>query len=56
MNNKNPQDPRPIPPLPGGGSWSFDEAKWDWVSNDPAPEAVPSQPVAIPETPSAKQE
>lgn len=28
---------RPIPPLPGGGSWRFDEAAWEWVSNDPAP-------------------
>ena len=39
---------RDIPPPPGGGSWSFDDAKWEWVSNDPAlpsqeqPEAVPT--------------
>jgi hypothetical protein len=28
---------RAIPPLPGGGSWTFDKAKWTWVSNDPVP-------------------
>lgn len=27
---------RDIPVPPGGGSWRFDEAAWDWVSNDPA--------------------
>lgn len=43
-------DTRPIPPLPGGGSWRFDEQAWEWVSNDPAPVE------ASPETPSADQE
>jgi hypothetical protein len=27
---------REIPPLPGGGSWTFDEFAWAWVSNDRA--------------------
>lgn len=29
---------RPIPRPPGGGSWTFDERAWEWVSNDPKPE------------------
>lgn len=45
---------RPIPPLPGGGSWRFDDSAGQWISNDPAPqpEAAPSaeQPSA-PEQP-----
>ncbi len=27
---------RIVPPLPGGGSWRFDEASGKWISNDPA--------------------
>jgi hypothetical protein len=27
---------RVIPTPPGGGSWTFDEESWKWVSNDPA--------------------
>jgi hypothetical protein len=41
---------RPIPPLPGGGSWRFDETIWDWVSNDPAPQAPAEQSAAEPQT------
>jgi hypothetical protein len=33
------QPQREIPPLPGGGSWHFDEEAWKWISNDPAPAA-----------------
>jgi hypothetical protein len=29
---------REIPTPPGGGSWTFDDKSWKWVSNDPAPE------------------
>ena len=31
---------RAIPNPPGGGSWTFDHDKHEWVSNDPAPDAV----------------
>ncbi|WP_312548181.1 hypothetical protein [Massilia sp.] len=27
---------RIIPALPGGGSWRFDEAAWQWIPHDPA--------------------
>ena len=38
MTNENNSAPaREIPVPPGGGSWTFDEAEWKWVSNDPAP-------------------
>jgi hypothetical protein len=40
MNEQNTVASEPqkeIPPLPGGGSWTFDEASWAWISNDPAP-------------------
>lgn len=30
---------REIPTPPGGGSWTFDEESWEWISNDPAPES-----------------
>jgi hypothetical protein len=36
-NNTAAIENREIPPLPGGGSWTFDEAAWKWVSNDPVP-------------------
>jgi hypothetical protein len=36
MTNEN--NNRPIPPIPGGGSWTFDYNAWEWVSNDPAPQ------------------
>ncbi|KQZ34297.1 hypothetical protein [Massilia sp. Root1485] len=29
---------REIPTPPGGGSWTFDEESWEWISNDPVPE------------------
>lgn len=32
---------RVIPNPPGGGSWTFDEAKFEWVSNEPVPEPAP---------------
>jgi hypothetical protein len=28
---------RDIPVPPAGGSWRFDEAAWEWISNDPVP-------------------
>jgi hypothetical protein len=36
-NNNQGAAAREIPVPPAGGSWTFDESKWDWVSNDPAP-------------------
>jgi hypothetical protein len=27
---------RDIPNPPGGGSWTWDEPSWSWISNDPA--------------------
>lgn len=33
-NNK-----RDIPPMPGGGSWTFDETTWSWIDNHAAPVA-----------------
>jgi len=44
------QEGRAIPPLPGGGSWRFDEAAWEWISNDVAPAEQAA------ETPSEPQE
>lgn len=38
-NEQNGAPAREIPVPPGGGSWTFDETKWAWVSNDPAPAA-----------------
>jgi hypothetical protein len=41
---------REHPPLPGGGSWTFDEATWTWVSNDPvAPEVAADTPITTEE-------
>jgi hypothetical protein len=41
---------REIPTPPGGGSWTFDEQLWDWVSNDPAPadQTAAAEPAAAP--------
>jgi len=50
MTDITKPESRPIPPLPGGGSWSFDEAAWEWISND----AAPAEQVAV--TPSELQE
>lgn len=33
---------REIPPMPGGGSWRFDEAAWEWVSTYPVPTDAPA--------------
>ena len=43
---------REIPTPPGGGSWTFDEASWKWISNDPIPElpATAGDDVAISNT------
>lgn len=32
---------RVIPNPPGGGSWTFDEVSWAWISNDPIPASQP---------------
>jgi hypothetical protein len=46
----NQTSTRPIPPLPGGGSWTFDDIAWKWVSNDPAPvEEQPAEQPAVTE-------
>lgn len=49
-----PTDTRPIPPLPGGGSWTFDETARKWISNDPAAaseaQAPAEQPAAAEQT------
>ena len=37
IQNLGAQQARDIPTPPGGGSWTFDEAPWKWISNDPAP-------------------
>ena len=37
---------REIPTPPGGGSWTFDQAAWEWVSNDPVPVAADETPAA----------
>lgn len=39
------QPARDIPPPPGGGSWRFDEALWEWIDLNPQPQAAaqPSQ-------------
>jgi len=37
MTDLQKPNERDIPPMPGGGSWAFDEHQWAWVSNDPAP-------------------
>jgi len=39
---KNPDD-RAIPAIPGGGSWTFDEEQWAWISNDPVPAEAPAE-------------
>jgi hypothetical protein len=49
---------REIPLPPGGGSWTFDEAQWKWVSNDPAPQeetAAAEQAAAPIAAPAAEQ-
>lgn len=41
MNATNTLNKRAIPPMPGGGSWTFDEDQWAWIPNDPAPAQAP---------------
>lgn len=36
----SPKPQRVIPPVPGGGSWRFDEVSWTWQPNNPAPAAT----------------
>lgn len=36
----NPAPVREHPPLPGGGSWKFNETDWKWESNDPVEPAA----------------
>jgi len=42
MNELQKTNTRDIPPMPGGGSWTFNEAQWAWISNDPAPAPAPA--------------
>lgn len=44
---KNTENNRDIPTPPGGGSWAFDEAKWAWVSTDPAPAPAQDPPAEL---------
>lgn len=46
-----PAETRDVPPLPGGGSWTFNEATWEWESNAPA-----AMGDAAAETPSTTKE
>jgi hypothetical protein len=48
MNDQN--NTRPIPPLPGGGSWTFDETAWAWISNGPTAQVPVEQPAADAQT------
>jgi len=36
---------RIVPPLPGGGSWRFDEAAEKWISNDPTSANEGTEPI-----------
>jgi hypothetical protein len=54
MSDQNNSGPIPTPP--GGGSWTFDPERFEWVSNDPvhteksaeaAPASAPKQPEVI---------
>ena len=42
-----PPDAREIPPPPGGGSWAFDRATWEWISTYPAPVPANETPAAV---------
>jgi hypothetical protein len=35
---------REIPNPPGGGSWTWDEPSWSWISNDPVVETAVTTP------------
>lgn len=41
MNDPQNPAPRAIPPMPGGGSWTFNEEQWAWIANDQAPAQEP---------------
>ncbi len=41
MHIEKAQNTRVIPPIPGGGSWTFNEEQCAWISNDPAPAETP---------------
>lgn len=60
MNIDNTQiaafDAREIPPPPGGGSWTFDRAVWEWISNDLSPVPANEVPTAAAEYDAASQE
>lgn len=43
MKIQKANDTREIPPIPGGGSWTFNEAQWAWISNDPAAAEAPAE-------------
>lgn len=47
---KNDESKREIPTPQGGGSWTFDEAKWAWVSTDPALVPAQDSPAVLAET------
>jgi hypothetical protein len=49
----SPTDQRPIPPVPGGGSWTFNETTWEWESNHPVPEDQPAVQTAEAPQPAA---
>jgi len=38
-----PAEVRDIPTPPGGGSWRFDEARWEWIDNNPKPVSAEQQ-------------
>lgn len=44
---------REIPTPPGGGSWTFDRERWEWVPNNSAPaeQAAETEPASAPEQP-----
>ena len=43
MNTLDKPNTRPIPPLPGGGSYTFSDDQWAWISNDPVPDDAPAE-------------
>ncbi|MDK6078927.1 hypothetical protein [Massilia varians] len=43
MKIEKTDNTREIPPMPGGGSWTFNEAQWAWISSDPAAAEAPEE-------------
>ena len=39
-NSGAAQSAQELPLPPGGGSWRFDPDTWDWIPNNPMPEAA----------------